>query len=94
LRLIIARRDEGAAAVNRDDQPFVSQMGYGAAHCHPGYAVLLGQIRLARKPRIRRDSPSPDVSLDIPSDLGSYRNGRIVPYPVRSVIQRHVDHGR
>ncbi len=73
--------------MNRDDQLLVPQLGYGAPHCHPGYAVLLGQICLARQPRIRRDSPGPDVFLDVPSDLGSYGHGRIVPYPVRSVIQ-------
>jgi hypothetical protein len=87
LRLIIARRDERAAAVNRDDKPLVPQLSHGATHRHPGYAVLLGQVYLARQARIRRESPGSDVCFDVPSDLGSYRHGRIVPYPVRSVIQ-------
>jgi hypothetical protein len=87
LCLIIARRDERAAAVNRDDQPLVPQLSHSATHCHSGYAVLLGQIDLARQPRIRREPSGTDVSLDVPSDLSSYGHGRIVPYPVRSVIQ-------
>ena len=45
--------------MNRDDQPFVPQLGHGAAHCHPGHAVLLGQIYLARQPGIRREPPGP-----------------------------------
>jgi len=80
--------------VNRDDQPFVPQLSYGATHCHPGHAELLGQIYLAWQPRIRREPSGPDVCLDVPGDLGSYGHGRIVPYPVRSVIERHVDHDR
>jgi hypothetical protein len=80
--------------VNRDGQSFVPQLGHGAAHCHPGHAVLLGQVYLARQSCIRGESPGPDVCLDVPGDLGGNGYGRIVSYPVRSVIQRHVDHGR
>ena len=73
--------------MNRNDQPFVPQLSYGATHGHSGHAELLGQIYLAWQPRIRREPSGPDVSLDVPGDLGSYGHGRIVPYPVRSVIQ-------
>jgi hypothetical protein len=61
--------------VNRDDQSFVPQLSHSAAHCHPGDAVLLRQIDLARQSRIPRESPGPDVSLDVLSDLGSYGHG-------------------
>jgi hypothetical protein len=94
LRHIIARRSERAATVDRDDQPRITEVSHSATHCHPGHAVLLGQVYLARQPRIRGDQSGPDVFLDVPGNLGSDRYGRIVSYPVRSVIQCHVDHGR
>jgi hypothetical protein len=61
--------------VNCDDEPFVSELSNSATHCHPGYAVLLRQIYLARQPRIPRESPGPNVSLDVLSDLSSYGHG-------------------
>jgi hypothetical protein len=73
--------------MNGDDQALVPELGHCATYCHPGHAVLLGQIRLARQPRIRCASARLDLCLDVPGDLGSYRYGRIVSYPVRSVIQ-------
>jgi hypothetical protein len=93
-RLTLARRDEGATAVNGDDQPFFPKLGHSAAYGHPGHSVLLGQFCFAWQPRIRREPPSPDITLDVPSDLSSHGNGRIVTYPVRSFIQRHADHAR
>ena len=92
--MIVARGDERAATVNRDDEAFVSELSHGATHCHPGHAILMGQINLTRQPGIRYKPPSADVFLDVPGNLSSYRYGRIVPYPGRSVIQRHVDHAR
>lgn len=43
--------------MNRDDQSFSPQLCHSATCCHPGNAVLLGQIYLARQSRIRRESP-------------------------------------
>jgi hypothetical protein len=72
--------------VNRDDKPFIPQLSHSTTHRHPGHAILLGQLYLARQPRIRREPPRPDVPFDVPSDLGSHRNGRIVTYPIGSII--------
>src|SRR5579875_1642935 len=43
-RLILAGRDEGAPAVHRDDEPLLPQLSHSPTYCHPGYAVLLGQV--------------------------------------------------
>ncbi len=73
--------------MNSNDESFVSELRDSTAHGHPGHAVLLGQIRFAGQPRIWRELASPDIPLDVPGNLGSHGNRRIVTYPVRSVVQ-------